>query len=186
MTEPNPYQPPAPIRAELVTRILPIGATGVLSASDAIRALRAVGKWRTWTYYALAAALALVGAVMFVPTAQGKISLLTIAFFGVSFLFLLTYPQIVRIRFERSWKARPEYQKPITWVFSEDGIFVETSHSKQQQSWNTFLYAKFTAHEIIFAHHGNMHFNFVPIRFFASEQDVTAARDLIAAKLPLR
>jgi len=185
MSEPNPYQSPGPHVAIKVTGIVPVRVSGLLTATDAIKALGAVGKWRTWPYYALAITLVLIAVALMIRQLP-SVSIVSISVFLVGAVFFAIRPLILRIRFIRSWNARPEYQQPITWVFSDEGIFVESTMSKHQQAWEAYQYAKISTNEIVLAHHGNAMFNFVPVRFFASEQELAAVRQMIAAKLPLR
>ena len=165
---------------------LPVRVTGLITADDVIASLKAVGKWRYWRIPLLVLPVLLM--ITFVTLTNRRrgvawpVPIVSIA----AGLFLLTAPLRARHRFIKSWNARTEFQHPVSWTFSNEGLFTETVSSKSLRDWSGFIYAKITPDRIVLAHPGETMFSFIPRRLFSTEDDWTATCQLLAAKLPVR
>src|SRR5437762_1377129 len=142
---------------------LPIRIAGRLTGNDAIAALRAAGKLYPWKV--LVIMLGFMVVVVGVVVAEGGRAEPTLAFVVLGGLWVM-FALWRRGRVARSVAARPELQQPVTWVFSEEGLFIETSVSKTLHAWGAFSEARITPQMIILARHGGEMFHFVPRRFF--------------------
>jgi hypothetical protein len=187
MTSLNPYQSfssggvfPAAQPAKL-----PVRVTGQITADDVLAALKAVGKWRPWrTAFLFASILIVIAAHSAANRRRGM--WIGSLFLVVPLLMALLALLRARRRLVNSWNARPEYQHPVSWTFSHEGLLIETVSSKTLRDWSGFLYAKVTPDRIVLAQPGDAMFNFVPRRFFGTEGDWVAVCQLLAAKLPVR
>jgi hypothetical protein len=185
MNELNPYQPPEsePVRAEVVGPG-PIIASGVLTADDAISALRAVGKWRPWLFPVLAIPIIAIFAISTVnQQLLGRNWLPTIvaAVFAVIVLWLSFS---ARSRMTKQWNARNENQHPVRWTFHADGLAIETIQSKHYLAWSSFTSVKLLPDQVILTQQGGTMWNFIPRRTFASDADWLAVTQMLATKLP--
>ena len=188
MSSINPYQPfmSDGVAPAVVPSKLPVRVTGQITADDAIASLKAAGKWRTWRVSVLILALLVAFTLASMTNRRRKaawpVPIATI----VASVFVLTAPLRTRHRFVKAWNARTEYQHPVSWTFSPEGLLTETISSKTLRDWSGFLYAKITGDRIVLAQPGDVMFNFVPRRYFESEGDWAAVCQLVATKLPLR
>jgi len=182
MTSINPYEParersvPSPVGA------LPVRATGVVTAEDALSALAAVGKWRPWRTPLLVLPVMLLAGVAWLLNPRG-------GWFGpammvVAGLVLLSAPFRAKGKFAKTWNARPEHAHPIVWTFSDEGLFIESINSKHLHSWSTFVSARVLPDKLILTQHGGQMFNFIPRRCFNTDADWQTVCQLIASKLP--
>jgi hypothetical protein len=186
MTSINPYEPPQIGSATSRPVRLPVRVSGVLTAEDAIESLRAVGKWRTWLVpLVVAPTLLLIGGLILLTWPIVVDWRLPVAL-GVFALVMMLTPIRARQRFRKQWKARPEHHQPIVWTFSPDDLLIEATNSKHLHAWTGFIYAKITPDKLILAQQGGAMFNFIPRRFFETEDDWVAVCDLLSNKLPVR
>jgi hypothetical protein len=156
MTNPvNPYQPPRPEIPEAANAQVPVRVTGVLTPEDAISALRAVGKWQPWrlAMFVIPAALLAIGYLLLAPPA-GQVRWPVVIEIAIFALVLALAPLNAKGKFVSTWKLRPDNSQPISWTFSNDGLFVEAVHSKHLHGWPSFLYARITADQYILAQQG--------------------------------
>lgn len=163
---------------------LPVRVTGLITADDVIASLKAVGKWRTWR---TALFLVPIMLILFSLGAGNRRRLpLLLIFFMIPLVIAILAPLRARWRLKKSWRAHTEYHQPVSWTFSEDGLFVETVNSKSLRHWAGFVYAKITPERIVLAHPGDQMFNFVPRRLFESDAQWVAVCQLLASKVPVK
>jgi hypothetical protein len=187
VTPTNPYEPPRPEIAAVGAAQLPVQVSGVLTPQDAIAALRAVGKWKPWRLSIIAASIGLaIISIQVLNRPPGGIRWPVVMLVAVVAVALSLAPITAKQKFVKSWNSRPENNKPITWTFSEEGLFIEAAHSKHLHAWTAFPYMRMTPSQLILAQHGDAMFNFIPRRFFNSDADWQAACQLLATKLPVR
>ena len=184
----NPYQPPQSGPSSAHPAPLPVRVTGVLTAEDAQRALRAaMGGRRAFWFIISGAAVVVLGTIGLMIWQGDWIRLWAAAFQVVAVviigcvLFVLS-----KRRFAASWNGRPENRQPVSWTFSNEGLLIETTSGKQLHYWNSFAYATIPADKVILAQRGGLMFNFVPRRLFETDEDWAAVCQLLALKLPVR
>jgi hypothetical protein len=185
MNELNPYQPPesAPVRAEMVGPG-PIIASGVLTADDAISALRSVGKWRPWLFPVLMIPIIAIVAISTVNQqllGRNWLPAIVAPVFAVIVLWLSLG---ARSRMTKQWNARPEHLHPVRWTFHPNGLAIETLHSNSFLAWPSFTSVKIMPDQVILTQHGGAMWNFIPRRTFASDADWLAVTQMLATKLP--
>lgn len=184
MTTPiNPYDAPRSLPAPSPTASLPVRVSGVMTADDALSALKAVGKWNPKPMIWLSLAAILLGAGLLVASGgrKGWILPATICVAGV--LVLAVWLR-AKTRFVANWNARPEHSHPLTWTFSDDGLFVETINSKHLHAWTAFVTVRVTPNMLVLTQQGGQMFNFIPRRFFTSESDWEAVGKFLTQRLP--
>lgn len=181
----NPYQPPQPelVAAELVGPG-PITASGVLTADDAIAALRAMGKWRPWLLPLIAIPIFAIAALSTLNQPVLPRNWLPIIAAAIFLTAALSLGFGARTRMAKQWIARPENLHPIRWTFQSDGLMIETVHSRHYLAWPSFSSARILPDKIVLTQHGGTMFNFIPRRMFTSEADWHAVSQMLAAKLP--
>jgi len=183
----NPYESPSHRTNSPMAQTFPLRATGVLRPDDAISALKAIGKWRAWLGSLIVATIIIVvGIVLALNQPAPNDWVWPAIFCGVMAVFALLLPLQVRHRFANTWNARPENQAPVTWTFSDDGLLVETTRSKHLHFWEAFDSITVTRDQLILAQNGGVMFNFIPRRFFESDDEWTAVCQLVAAKVRMR
>jgi hypothetical protein len=181
----NPYEPPqaAPISTELVGSA-PITASGVLTADDAISALRAVGKWRPWFLPLVAIPIFAIVAIstMNQPLfARNWVPMIAVV---VSVVFVLSLSFRARSRMTKQWNARTENLYPVRWTFHAEGLEIETMQSKHYLAWSSFISVKIMPDQVILTQQGGTMWNFVPRRNFRSDADWQVVTQVLATKLP--
>jgi len=182
----NPYEPPRePLPQVAVPGTLPVRATGILTGDDFVGTLKAVGQWRP--RLAIVAVVVLVLSLVYLVTARGMGEHLWLGATGVAVALVLLLLFITRgkRRLRDQWNARVEHREPISWTFAEEGLYIETVHSKHFHAWTAFVQASIRPDKLILTQQGGGMWNFIPRRFFASEGDWQAATQLVTAKLPL-
>ncbi|HEX5105035.1 MAG TPA: YcxB family protein [Pirellulaceae bacterium] len=163
-----------------------IVVTGLLSADDAIRAMKVLGKWRPFRTGLLFVAFLLVIAAI-ATTQKPDIRIHVLVVVGaIGSLVAIGWASSVRDKFTKQFCANPEIANPIVWTFSGEGLLIQTANTSSLHAWNSFEKATITPTVVILAHHGGLSFNFIPRRLFASEADYSATCQLISAKLPVR
>ena len=187
MTSMNPYQTPMSggVFPAAVPSKLPVRVTGLITADDVIASLKVVGKWQPWRTSLVVVPILLVFAALSAANRR-RGAWVPLLVFVVPLVMLLLAPLRARRRLLVSWNSRPEYQHPVSWTFSNEGLLTETISSKTLRDWSGFLYAKIMPDRIVLAQPGDMMFSFVPRRFFESEGDWAAVCQLLAIKVPVR
>jgi hypothetical protein len=189
---PNPYDSPTVTDTKVLPAPLPVRARGVLTPEDARQALNVAfrqGSGIVLIATAVAVVVLFAGAALLAfrnPGHESEFWPSAAALTIVGSFFIPMYLVLHRRRFARMWNSRAENQQPVTWTFSADGLLIETASGKQLQFWSSFIYALTTTDKLILAQQGGMQFNFVPRRFFETEEDWAAVRQLLAEKLPVR
>lgn len=187
MSNVNPYEPPSQGTRAPSVLTLPVRASGVLTSDDAITALRIVGKWRVWVGSLVVAVLIGVVGIAHAWIQPAPIDWIwPMLFWGVMAVSALFLPLQAKHRFAKTWNARPENQSPITWSFSEEGLYVETARSKHLHSWEAFDGTKVAREQLVLVQNGGEMFNFIPRRFFESEAAWNAACQLVASRVSMR
>jgi len=105
---------------------------------------------------------------------------------GVCAVICLGLPLRARQRFVAAWNSRNDHHHPVSWTFSDEGLFTETVNAKALHSWTAYTRVTITRDHVVLAQQGGQSFNFVPRRFFETEGDWLAVRQLLASKLPVR
>src|SRR5262245_6586803 len=186
----NPYQPPQSGVSSAHPGPLPVRATGVMTADDARRALAAATKTGTFSLKAVAVAIVLMFLFMAVMSRHHSVYRFELWASAIELPVILGILTLLffmaRRTFNAAWNAHPENHQPVTWTFSEDGLFVETATSKHLHYWTSFIYAKIPADTLILAKPGGTLFTCVPRKFFESDEDWAAVCNLLALKLPVR
>jgi len=181
----NPYQTPREGLSAARPSPLPVRATGVLTVDDAIAALRTEGKWNAWRNVLIFVGVFSIITGLLMLQRPRQLGVMAV-YLGIGSLIVVLAALRARSRFAKSWNARFENQQPISWTISEEGLLIETANSKHLHSWGAFIKAKVTPDKIIITQQGGAMFNFIPRRFFETDGDWLAVRQLLASKLPLR
>jgi hypothetical protein len=183
----NPYEPPREVLQPLAAPgTLPVRATGILTADDFVDTLKAVGQWRPRLVQKVIVVLA-VGSVLVAFVAYGVDGLLVVVPpLGAACALVLWGTIAGKRRLEKIWNARPENREPMSWTFSEEGLYVETVNSKHFHAWNGFTKGTIWPDKLILTQQGEGMWNFIPRRFFATEGDWQAVTQLVAGQLPVR
>jgi len=182
--DPNSQPPVSPPDARPGIR-----ATGVLTVEEAINALRAVNLWSPWltpgllffvlVCYLIAAAVMLPSLVGIVQAVASGLLLLLVAW-----IFLgSNHPYRVYVK---KWNEDPELQQPIAWSLSDEGVLIESLHTRLLYRWPAFESQVTTFAEIVLLHRGMAYIRLIPKRCFGSDADWQAACQLVAAKVNLR
>jgi hypothetical protein len=145
-----------------------------------------LGKWRPFRTSLFLVALSLVVAAIATGNKPGiRIHVLVVV--GVIGLLLtIASASSLRDRFAKQFYTSPQIANPIVWTFSAEGLLIQTVNTSSLHAWSSFERATITPAVVILEHPGGSSFNFIPRRFFASEVDYLAARQLIGTKLPVR
>src|SRR5262245_32316739 len=165
---------------------VPVRVTGLITADDAIASLKTVGKWRTWRVSLIILPLVILVTFATMSNRRRRVIWPVPVAMVTAGIFLMTAPLRARYRFVKSWNSRPDYQQPVSWTFSHEGLLTETINSKTLRDWSGFVYARITPDRIVLAQPGDAMFSFVPRRLFSSDAEWTAVCQLLEAKLPFR
>ena len=89
----------------------------------------------------------------------------------------------VEVQLRKSWRTYKLGPEPFRGTLSDEGFELVTDRGSFCTSWDCFYQWEATASELLI-YHSNTMFHILARSFFAGDEDWTAARELVAAKLP--
>lgn len=90
---------------------------------------------------------------------------------------------IVELQLRKSWRTDKLGPEPFRGTLSEEGFELVTDHGSSSVSWDRFYQWKATESELL-VFTSDATFHILARSFFAGDEDWTAARELVAAKVP--